>query len=176
MKVRVLAALVFLTLVPGDAFPQNTVELNRLDEKLARELQKTLPDWKHERGEPIAGSGDNVLIEWWSASHRKVKVSILLHKSVADAQEVMQQGARYSFNKEILTGLGDEAFAHGYGSSQVTFRRGKFTVYVSAGVDIDADPDAQNLTQERRFEREKSAMRELSREFAKRVVDAMDAP
>ena len=88
----------------------------------------------------------------------------------------MQQSGRYSFNKEILTGIGDEAFAHGYGSSQVTFRRGKFTVYISAGVDVDADADARNLTQEQRFEREKSAMKELSTEFAKHVADAMDAP
>jgi hypothetical protein len=176
MKDRVLAAFVFLTLVPGHAFAQNSAELNRLDEKLTQHLEKKMPDWKHERGEPIAGSGDNVLIEFWSSSNRKVKVSILLHKSIADAQETMQQGARYSFNKEILTGLGDEAYASGYGSSVVAFRRGRFTVYISTAVDVDADEDARSLNQEQRFARERSQMKELSAEFARLVVNAMDAP
>jgi hypothetical protein len=176
MKYRVLAAFIFLTLTMGHAFAQKSAELNRLDEKLARHLQKKMPEWKHERGEPIAGSDDSVLIEFWSFSNRKVKVSILLHNSVADAQQVIQNHARYSFNKEMLAGLGDEAFASGYGSSQVSFRRGKFTVYLSTAADIDTDPDARGLNQEQRFEREKSEMRRWSREFARHVVDAIDAP
>ena len=176
MKYRVLAAFVFLTFGLGHAFAQKSAELNRLDEKLARHLQKKLPEWKHERGEPIAGSDDSVLIEFWSSSNRKVKVSILLHNSVADAQQVMQNHARYSFNKETLPGLGDEAYASGYGSSQVSFRRGKFTVYISTAVDVDADADARSLNQEQRFARERSEMKELSTEFARHVVNAIDAP
>jgi len=176
MKHRVLAAFVFITLALGHAFAQKTAELNRLDEKLARYLETKLPDWKHERGEPIAGSDDSVLIEFWSFSNRKVKVSILLHNSVEEAQQVVQNHARYSFNRETLTGLGDEAYASGYGSSQVAFKKGKFTVYVSTAADLDAEPEAQNMNQEQRFEFEKSEMRRWSREFAKHVVDAMDAP
>ena len=176
MKDRVIAAFVFLTLVLGHAFAQKSAELNRLDEKLARYLEKKMPEWKHERGEPIAGSDDSVLIEFWSFSNRKVKVSILLHNSVAQAEQVIQNHARYSFNKETLTGLGDEAYASGYGSSDVAFRRGKFTVYVSTAADLDAEEDARNLSQEQRFEREKAEMKRLSREFAEHVVNAMDAP
>ena len=176
MKDRVLAGFVFLTLVLGQAFAQNSWELNRLDAKLAQHLEKKMREWKHQRGEPIAGSGDNVLIEYWSFSNRKVKVSILLHHSVAEAQQVIQNHARYSFNKETLTGLGDEAYASGYGSSVVGFRRGKFTVYISTTADVDADADAGSLNQEQRFEREKSEMKRLSREFAKHLVNAMDAP
>jgi len=176
MKSRVLAGFVFLTLLLGHAFAQNTLELNRLDEKLAQHLQKKMPEWKHQRGEPIAGSGDNVLIEYWSFSNRKIKVSILLHKTVAEAQEAIQNHARYSFNKETLTELGDEAYASGYGSSLVAFKRGKFTVYVATNADVEGDADALTLNQEQRVEREKSEMKRLSREFAKLVVDAMDAP
>ena len=120
MKNRVLAAFVFLILL-GHASAQKTAELNRLDEKLARHLETKMPDWKHERGEPIAGSDDSVLIEFWSFSNRKVKVSILLHDSVEQAQQVIENHARYSFNKETLTGLGDEAYASGYGSSLMAF-------------------------------------------------------
>lgn len=135
-----------------------------------------MPNWQHERGEPIAGSDDTVLIEFWSFSNRKVKVSVLLHKSVEEADTVMQNHARYSFNKLTLTGLGDEAHASGYGSSDIAFRRGKFTVYVSTTADVDGDTDAQELTQEQRFAREKFEMQRWSREFAQQVVSAMDTP
>jgi hypothetical protein len=176
MKERVLAAFVFLMLLLSYAFAQASAELDRLDEKLTRYFEKTMPDWKHERGEPIAGSGDNVLIEFWSFSNRKVKVSVLLHKSLADAQDVIQNHARYSFNKQTLTAIGDEAYASGYGSSDVAFRRGKFTGYVSTVADVDADADAQTLSQEQRVEWEKSEMQRWSRQFAQHVVSAMDAP
>ena len=68
---QILAAFVFLTLMPGHAFAQKSAELNRLDEKLARHLEKKMPEWKHERGEPIAGSDDSVLIEFWSSPNRR---------------------------------------------------------------------------------------------------------
>lgn len=176
MKHRVLVAFIFLTLVFGHAFAQDRAELDGLDEKLTRYFEKKMPDWKNQRGQPIAGSGDNVLIQVWSFSNIKIKVSILLHKSVVEAQQVMQNHARYALNKETLTGLGDEAYASGWGATRVAFRRGKFTVYLLAGADIDADPTARSLNQEQRFEREKSETRRWSREFAKYLVNAMDAP
>jgi len=176
MKIRALVAFVFLLLVFSYTLAQASVELNRIDQKLTRYFENTMPNWKHERGEPITGSGDNVLIEFWSFSNRKVKVSVLLHKSVQQAQEVMQNHARYSFNKQALVGLGDEAYASGYGSSLVAFRKGKLTVYVHTDAFVDGDADAQSLTQQQRDEREKSEMQRWSREFAQHVVSAMDVP
>jgi hypothetical protein len=176
MKPRVFVAFVLLPILLGLVCAQASAELDRLDEKLTRHFEKAMPNWKHERVEPIAGSGDNVLIEFWSFSNRKVKVSVLLHKSVAEAEAVMQNHAKYSFNKETLIGLGDEGYASGYGSSDVAFRRGKFTVYVSTTADVDADADAQDFTQGQRSEREKSEMQRWSREFAQQVVTAMAAP
>ena len=176
MKERVLVAVVFLTFLLSYTFAQASWELDRLDAKLTRYFEKTMPDWNHQRVEPITGSGDNVLIEFWSFSHRKVKVSVLLHKSDADAQEVMRDHAKYSLNKRPLVGLGDEAYASGYASSDVAFKRGRFTVYVSTVADVDSDADAQSLTQEQRTEREKSQMQRWSKHFAQHVVTAIDAP
>ena len=175
MKQRVFVAFVLLLILLGNVCAQASAELDRLDEKLTRHFEKAMPNWKHERVEPMAGSGNNVLIEFWSFSNRKVKISVLLHKSVAEAEAVMQNHARYSLNKQTLTGLGDEAYASGYGSSDVAFRRGKFTVYVSTTVDVDADADAQGFTQGQRSEREKAEMQRWSKEFAQHVVSAMDA-
>ena len=123
MKQRVFVAFVLLPILLGYVCAQASAELDRLDEKLTRHFEKAMPNWKHEPVEPIAGNGDNVLIEFWSFSNRKVKVSVLLHKSVGQAEEVMQNHAKYSFNKLTLTGRGDEAYASGYGSSDVSFRR-----------------------------------------------------
>lgn len=176
MKQRVLIAFVLLPILLGYLYAQASAELDRLDEKLTRHFEKAMPNWKHERVEPIAGSGDNVLIEFWSFSNRKVKVSVLLHKSVAQAEEVIKDHAKYSLNKQTLTGLGDEAYASGYGSSDVAFRKGKFTVYFSTTADVDADADAQELTQLQRTEREQAEMQRWSREFAQQVVTAMDTP
>ena len=177
MRQRVFAAFALLTLLLSHTFAQTGAELDRLDEKLTRHFENAMPDWKHERVKPIAGSGDNVLIEFWSFSNRKVKVSVLLHKSVEEAEEVMQKHAKYATNKQTLVGLGDEAYASAYASSNVAFRRGKFTVYVSTTVDVDADADAQNLTtQGQRSEREQSEMQRWSREFAQHVVTVIDAP
>ena len=176
MKERLLVAFVSSTLLFSYTFAQASLELDRLDQKLTRYFEKTMPDWKHQRGEPIAGSGDNVLIEFWGFSNRKVKVSVLLHDSVAAAEAVIKNHAKYSIPKQTLTGLGDEAYASAYGFSLVAFRKGKFTVYVSTTADVDGDADAQSLTQEQRFEREKSEMERWSKEFAQHVVTAMDAP
>ena len=175
MKQPVFVAFVLLPILLGIVGAEASAELDRLDEKLTRHFEKAMPNWKHERVEPIAGSGNSVLIEFWSFSNRKVKVSVLLHKSVPDAEAVMQNHARYSFNKLTLTGLGDEAYASGYGSSDVAFRKGKFTVYVSTTADVDADADAQEFTHGQRSEREKAEMQRWSMEFAQHVVSAMDA-
>src|SRR6185369_11158439 len=172
MKQRVFVAFVLLPILLGYVWAQASAELDRLDEKLTRHFEKAMPNWKHERVEPIAGSDDTVLIEFWSFSNRKVKVSVLLHKSVAQAEEAIKNHAKYSLNKQTLTGLGDEAYASGYGSSDVAFRKGKFTVYFSTTVDADAD--AQELTQQQRTEREQAEMQRWSREFAQQVVTAVD--
>jgi hypothetical protein len=174
MKQGVFAAICLSALLISQAFGQQSWELDRLDEKLVRHMEKTMPEWKHERVEPIAGSED-VLIEFWSFSNRKVKVSILLHSSEEKARAVIQDHARYSFNLEAVQGLGDEAYSSGYASSLVAFRKGKLTIYVSTYADTDSDPDAQSLTQAQRLEREQAEMKRLSKELAKQVAAGIDA-
>src|SRR5688572_27467848 len=176
MEEPIPSAIGIFTAPIGPRFGAPKSEPKKPDQKAHPPPQKPMAEVKHERGEPIAGSDDSVLIEFWSFSNRKVKVSILSHDSIVDAQKTMQQHARYSFNKEILTGLGDEAYASGYGSSLVAFRRGKLTVYISTTAEVDADAEARSLTQEQRFAREKSEMNRWSREFARHVVNAIDAP
>ena len=59
-------------------------------------------------------------------------------------------------------------------SSDVALRRGNLTIYLSTIANVDADSDAQALTQGQRSERERSETRRLSIEFAKQVARAID--
>jgi hypothetical protein len=175
VKNRAVVVFAFIALLVSPSLAQDHPELDVLDQKIIRHFKQALPEWKHERIEPIV-KGGNVLIEFWSFANQKVKVSILPHDSVEQAKEVFKNHERYSFNKEVLTGLGDEAVASGYASADVAFRRGKYTVYISGGVDVSLDPDARNLTESQRIERERSEARRLCRELAKHVADALDVP
>jgi len=75
-----------------------------------------------------------------------------------------------------LGNLGDEAYSWGNARANVVFRRDRFIVYVSTTANIDADPDARDLTGSQRTERTRSEMKKLSKQFAKDVVDAIDTP
>lgn len=174
MKNRIAAIFVLSTLLV-QALAQDQSKLDALDEKVRRDFEVTMPGWKHQRVEPIV-KNENVLIEFWSFANRKVKVSILPHESVEKAREVFNNHQRYSFNKEVLNGIGDEALASGFGSADVAFRSGKYTVYLSAVADVDADADARSLSQSERSKREKSEMVRLSRAFARHLARVLDAP
>lgn len=175
MKRKSIAAFVLLNLLIGQSIAQGLSDLDKLDQKLVRYFEKAMPGWKHERVEPVT-KGENVLIQFWSFSNRKVKVSVLPHKSAGEAREILQRHVRYTFNKQELSDVGDEAYAGGYGSADITFRKGRFTVYISTYADVDSDSEARTLSQQGRFEREKNEMRRWSREFAKHVANAVDSP
>ena len=176
MKNRAFAAFAFLAFLISPALTQDRPELDALDDRIKRHFEKALPGWKHKRVEPIVKT-ENVLIQFWSLANKGVKISILPHRSVEQAKAVFKEHERYSGpNKEALTELGDEAVASGYASSLVAFRRGRYTVYISAGVDVYSDPDAGSLTEAQRLEREKSENRRVSRELAKHTADALDTP
>lgn len=169
----VMFAMFALMVLPLTATAQNHPDLDKLDEKFTRHFEKVLPGWKHERVEPVY-KDENVLIQFWSAPRRRVKISIMPHKSAQEAAEVLKNSRQ--LNRVRLTDLGDESYAGGYGSASINLRKGKFTIYISTYADIDSDVDARTLTQEQRFEREKSEKRRLSLEFAKHAVSVADDP
>lgn len=175
MRNQIVTAAILSLLCLSHAAAQNQADLDRLGDKLSYRLETKMPGWKHKRGEPMFGS-KNVIEDFWSRPNRVVKISVILHKSPAEAHETMLGFVKYAREKEQLRGLGDEAYARGDSLSKVAFRRGQFTVYVSTVADVDGDPDARMLTQVERGQREKSEIRRLSREFAKHVADAIDLP
>jgi hypothetical protein len=109
--------------------------LSKIAQALECSQKESNPGWKLERAEPITPN-ENVLIEMFVSGGRRVKVSILEHKSEAAAIETMKRGAADNSAKALLK-LGDEAYTWGY-SDAIAFRKGNLTVYVSAVSDIDA--------------------------------------
>lgn len=175
MRIRICAALVSMAFMISPAAGQGHFDLDRLDEKLSRYFERVMPGWKHERVEPF-GNSENVLIQFWSSSNRRVKISVLPHGTGEEAHQALSEFMKSEWNKEPLRDLGDEAHAWGYGMSNVAFRKGRLTVYISTYAEVDSDPDARTLTQAQRFEREKSERRRLSIEFARHAASAINSP
>jgi|GEM_PF-1061778 len=168
-----LLLLILSGLTLSQVVAQQQAELDRLADKINRQVETKKPEWKHRRGEPIQGSS-NVYIEFWSSSNRIVKVAIVPYNSPEHAREVFRGFAKFESQKEELKGFGDSAYGWGYALSNVVFTRGKLIIYVSSYAQVDSDPDASSLTEAARGERERSEMRRLSREFAIEVLRAVD--
>lgn len=77
---------------------------------------------------------------------------------------------------EKIWGFGGDAYSWGYAMSNVTFRRGRYIIYISAYAGVESDPEARSLSPEQKNEREKSEVRRWSREFAKHMATAIDLP
>lgn len=173
MKIRLIVAIALLSLVFPQGAAQDKRELDRLDEKFTRYFEKAMPGWKHERVDPMVPT-ENVLIQFWSASERKVKIAVVPHRSGMEAREDLENFVRYERDKETLKDIGDEAYASGYGFSKIIFRKGRLTIYVSTTAEIGARPEERMLGHNERFDLMKSEMRRWSREFAKHAAKAAD--
>ena len=173
MRIRLAIAIALLSLILPQTIAQDKRELDKLEEKFSRYFEKAMPGWKHERVEPIVPT-ENVLIQFWSASERKVKISIVPYRSGAEVRAALENFMKYERDKETLKDFGDEAYGWGYGFSDVVFRKGRLMVYVSSTAEIGARPEERMLGHTERFDLMKSEMRRWSREFAKHAAKAAD--
>jgi hypothetical protein len=164
----------FAVLVIGQATAQDQLDLDRMDDKFTRHLEKKMPGWKHERVEPIQGSR-GVLIQTWSSPNRKIKIAVSSAKSAEEAREEMQR-FMIEVKGQPLPGLGDNAFVWGFEGSDLEVRRGRFIIDLNAGADVARDPDARMLTPAQQHARQQAEVKRIIREFAKHAVDATDLP
>lgn len=128
-----LVVVLYLSALPVAGAQDVPSSLPRVAKALECAQQESTFGWKVERVEPIAGSG-NVLIQMFVSAGRRVKVSIIYHRSEAVAIVTMRGAADNS--AKAIQDLGDEAYSWGY-SEAITFRKGNLTVSVSALSDID---------------------------------------
>ncbi|HEX7721295.1 MAG TPA: hypothetical protein VF397_04000, partial [Pyrinomonadaceae bacterium] len=127
MKRQILLDLLLLAALGVPVIAQNDTELEGVDDKVIRHLETKMPGWQHRRVNSIEGS-KGVIINHWQTSARIVTISIVRYDSANQAQETMQPFIKYMRQKEELKGFGEDAYAWGYGLSNIMFRRGKFII------------------------------------------------
>lgn len=165
MKYRFLLAVVLSVLCYGLGMGQGEVDLDSLDHKIKQHLQLNMPGWTHSRGEPMTGSS-NALIEKWSSPNRGIKISIVPYKSAARAQEVIRHFLEFDKDVQDVKEIGNEAYAWGWQGSKLVIRKGKYLVYLSAGYEVDGDPETRTLDQAEKQRRLIQEIKRINQEFA----------
>src|SRR5438552_2731679 len=150
MQRQLLSGLILLGVLASTAMAQNDAELERLDSKVTQHIATQMPGWQHKR---LVQPSKDLIIEFWTFPNRVVKITMMQQKSLEVARENLANFARDERDARELKGLGDEAYSWGYGGSNIVFRRGKYTVYVSTNAEVDRDADAAALSQEQKRER-----------------------
>ena len=173
MKILIFCGLLLGATLTSPIIVRAQADLDRLDEKFRHHIEPAMSEWKYKRGKPTS-EGENVLVQFWSFSERRVMISVMPYRSAQDAKQALQEFAKYLPNKETVPGYGDEAYAWGYGLSKIAFRRGRFNIYVSTTAEIGARPEERTLTDDQRFDLMKSEMRKWSRVFAGHAAKAID--
>lgn len=175
MKRLLWAVACALPLTLSYTVSAQTTDLDRLDEKLRKHLEKRMPGWSYKRITPIQGS-TGVLIQVWSMQNRAVRIVVVPKRSATEAKESMQNFPRNVREAQQWSEVGDEGYAWGFELRQIHFRRGKTIVDIEVGADVDTDPDASTLTWSERRVREKAEVKKWTKEFANHVGDAVDVP
>jgi len=102
-------------------------------EKIRNFLAEKKPDWKHKSVEPIQGS-HNVSVNNWEFEGRIVRVSIVAYGSEDDAMAAMRRFAAQERTLDRLPDICDGGYSWGMGGSNIAFRKGDLTVWVSNSV------------------------------------------
>jgi hypothetical protein len=155
-KVTSVILVILTCLGPAQGAQDYSERLDRTLARVKNHLAETRPGWKHRAIKPIEGSA-NVSVNNWESGGRVVRVAILAYGSAEKAAVAMR---RFASHKQTLSGLprlGDGGYSWGPGASNVCFRRGDLTIWVTTGV-IDLKEAA-----------------ELSHDFAEQVAAAVTA-
>lgn len=166
-QTQLISGLVFLVVLVSPTMAQDDGELERLADKVTQHIATQMTGWQHKR---LIQPSKDVVIDFWTSPNRIVKISMMQRKSVEEAHDSFVKLPRQEPDTWELKGLGEEAYSWGYGGSNIVFRRGKYTVYVSTNAEVDRDADAGALSQEQKSERRISEMTRLSREFARHAA------
>jgi len=175
MRTLIIVVSLMCVLTTAGSIADAQSDLDKLDEKFSHHLEKVLPGWTHQRGEPIDKS-ENVLIQFWYAPNKAIKISAMPYNSASDARAALEEFVRYERDKTQLKDLGEDGYAWGFGQSKIVFRKGRLLVFVSSRVDSGSSLEDRTLSQDERLEREKNEMRKWSTEFAKHAANALGNP
>jgi len=129
-KLPFVVGWLILFVSTASAAQDYTARLDVVLEKIKTHLSEQKPDYKHRSIEPIQGS-KNVSVNNWESDGQIVRVSIIAYGSANEAAQSMRR-----FSSDIRTfdrfpDLGDGGYSWGMGGSNVCFRKGDLTVWIS---------------------------------------------
>lgn len=109
---------------------------NPLAESVETAIKEQFPNWKRTSIPPAQPNGvntfnDDVIIDQWVSNEAIVKVSILMHPSKEEAKKALKDFVAGVNANEYLQGAVNESYVWGIDKA-VAFRKGRYTVYVSA--------------------------------------------
>jgi hypothetical protein len=144
------AALIFSLLFVGclrsaSAAQDYTARLDAVLEKVKADLAVKKPEWIHRSIEPIMGSR-NVSVNNWETDGQIVRVSIIAFGSAEEAAVAMRRFSSETRTLDRLPELGDGGYSWGFHGSNICFRKGDVTVFVSN--EVTNLKEAVKLTQE----------------------------
>lgn len=109
---------------------------NPLAESVESAIKEQFPDWKRTSIPPAQPNGSDtftadVLIDQWKSDKVAVNIAILIHPSVEEAKKAFREFVASVKTDGQLQDAGSESSIWGLAKS-VVFRKGRYTVYVSA--------------------------------------------
>ncbi|HEX8846954.1 MAG TPA: hypothetical protein VF791_20090 [Pyrinomonadaceae bacterium] len=111
---------------------------NPLAASIENAIKEQFPSWKRTSIPPPQPNEsetftDDVIIDQWKSDEAIVKVAILIHPSKEAAKKAFKEFIANVKVNGYLQDVSDEAYEWGIAKS-VAFRKGRYTVYVSAGL------------------------------------------
>ena len=107
-----------------------SARLDTVLEQIKTHLSEQKPEYKHRSVEPMGGS-KNVSVNNWEFDGQIVRVSILAYASANEAAEAMRKFSSETRTLDRFPELGDVGYSWGMGGSNICFRKGDVTVWIS---------------------------------------------
>ena len=125
----------FLLFVSATSAAQDyTARLDIVLEKIKSHLSEKKPDYKHRSIEPMQGS-KNVSVNNWESDGQILRVSIIAYGSANEAAESMRRFSSNIRTFDRFPDLADGGYSWGMGGSNVCFRKGDLTIWISTNPD-----------------------------------------
>lgn len=135
LKQRLILCLLIMLISaqPTIGAQDYSAKLETVLEKIKTNLAEQKPEWKHRAIEPMKGSR-NVSVNKWESDSRGVRISIIAYASENEAKAEMREFSSETRTLDRLPTLGDGGYSWGRGGSNIAFRKGDVTIWVSSSV------------------------------------------
>lgn len=163
-----IAVVLIVATLASVAVGQGKTDVDRLAEKIAKQLEPKLTGWRYRRVEAFQPSSTIVVQSWYTPT-RVVSVKVAIRETDEDANKEIKSFLQFRSEPQELTGFGDEAYATERDYRSIVMRKGRFVIYINPVAYVETDPDAQTLSKAELETRNKSEVERLGKEFAKHL-------